>query len=62
VQSPEWQEAEIKEKLGYGKPGETVLILPKETSDQGPAMPAGRQVLGAHNRKSRIGGSGGGYM
>lgn len=38
VQTPEWQEAEIKEKLGYGKEGETILILPKETSSQGPVL------------------------
>ena len=35
VQTPEWQEEEIREKLGYGKPGETVLILPENEEQEG---------------------------
>lgn len=29
VQSPEFIEKEAREKLGYGKPGEVIVILPK---------------------------------
>ncbi|HBC73168.1 hypothetical protein A2379_03775 [Candidatus Amesbacteria bacterium RIFOXYB1_FULL_47_13] len=45
VQTDEFVEKEAREKLGYGREGETVLILPKQDNAQGPVMPAGRQVL-----------------
>jgi cell division protein FtsB len=30
VQTPEYMEREAREKLGYGKPGEIVLVMPNE--------------------------------
>ena len=32
VETPQFMEREAREKLGYGKPGEVVLILPEPTS------------------------------
>ncbi len=34
VQSDEFVEREARDKLGYGKPGETILILPNQNSAQ----------------------------
>lgn len=34
VQSPNFVEKEAREKLGYGRPGEVIVLLPKEESDQ----------------------------
>ncbi len=30
VQTPEYMEREAREKLGYGKPGEVVVVIPEE--------------------------------
>lgn len=43
VDSPEYVEKQLRDKLGYGKPGETVLVFPHEevTNSQMPNIKSG---------------------
>lgn len=34
VQTPQYMERQAREKLGYGKPGEVILVLPEQNGTQ----------------------------
>ena len=43
VQTPRFMEREVREKLGYGKPGEIELVLPDEVMPSSAKASEGRQ-------------------
>lgn len=44
AQTPEYMERQVREVLGYGRPGEVVLVIPHELVEGG-TPPAGRAGL-----------------
>src|SRR3989338_8839156 len=45
VKSPEWVEKEARERLGYGRPGETILVLPEQESSRETELGAQEQNI-----------------
>lgn len=42
VDNPEYIEQQLRDKLGYGKPGETILILPAQNANPNSQIPSSK--------------------
>lgn len=55
VQTPQYMEREAREKLGYGKPGEIVVVLPDEVAPPSAKVSEGLQPNWVRWRKLYLG-------